>query len=109
MTVRQIFDNARILLGYSLSTHSAAEYPFLFDALFIFNGIYTDLFGKTAESIESVITLSATELDAVYYGIAMLIATYAGDTPRQNMLTEIYNAKRARIKSAISSVQNVLP
>ena len=109
MTVKEIFDNVRVLLGYTLCEDSAAEYPFLKDALFIFNRVYTDLFGKTAETAESVIELGSAELDALYYGIAVIIATYAGDVVRQNMLSDIYNAKRMRIKAVITSVTDVLP
>lgn len=109
MTVNDIFGSARVLLGYSLSEDSAAEYPFERDALFFFNCIYFELTGLTLQALDSAVDASPVVLDALPYGIAMLLALYAGDTAKQNFLADIFNAKRAKCRAGIAKIKDVLP
>lgn len=109
MTVKEIFDSARALLGYSLSEDCSAEYPFEVNALFFFNCIYFELTGNTLGSEEEAVEASPAVLDALPYGIAMLLSLYAGDTAKQNFLADIFGAKRAKCRASLSKIKDVLP
>ncbi len=109
MTVKECFDSARLLLGYQLNEDSAAEYPFELDALFFFNCIYFELTGSTLQSVDCTISASPAVLDALPYGIAMLLALYVGDTAKQNFLADIFGAKRTKCRAGLSKIKDVLP
>ena len=60
---------------------------------------------KLTDEIEGDEKLS----EALIYGVAMFLALIDGDAARQNVYCEIYNAKRKRYKSRLTSVKDVMP
>ena len=47
--------------------------------------------------------------DALIYGVAMFLALIDGDAVKQSAYCAIYNAKRKRYKSTVTSVKDVMP
>ncbi len=109
MTVNDVYKSAMQLLGYSFSDNTAAEYPFLKDALAMCNRVLFDLNESECQNLTEEIEASAAILDALPYGVAMFMALYAGEKEKQNILSDIYNAKRKKCKSQIGAVKNVMP
>ena len=59
--------------------------------------------------IDDEITEDKGLKDALIYGVAMFLALIDGDAVKQSAYCAIYNAKRKRYKSTVTSVKDVMP
>lgn len=109
MTLNDVFTSALMLMGYPYSPEIAAEYPFITDKFTLCNRVFTDLGLKNEWDPSATLKFSEDELDTIIYGVAMFIALYMGDGLKHGMLTDIYNARRRKVKSAIGRIRNVMP
>lgn len=109
MTANEYFESAKALLGYGMGEALVASYPFEVNALFFFNCSYFELTGQTAPSLDTEIKAAPAVLDALPFGIAMLLALYAGDEAKQNFLAEVFEKKRRLCKGCKTLVKDVLP
>ncbi len=109
MTANDIYLSALELMGYNYSENTAIEYPFSLSPLRLCNRVFTDLGLAVISNISEELELSAEQCDAACYGVAMFISLYMCDTVKHAMITDIYNAKRRKIKAGIDKIRNVLP
>ncbi len=109
MTLNDIYLSALTLMGYPYSKITSPDHPFSADKVNFFRCIFFDLGLPEVTDFNKELTLSAEECDVVCMGVAMYIALYMGDRVKHSMITDMYNAKRRKLKSGISQIQNVIP
>lgn len=73
------------------------------------NQILTDLKLENSRGLSCELDLTQEVSDAVVSGLAMLLALSEGDGERNELFSEIYNAKRATLLTASDKVSDVLP
>lgn len=110
MTGLEIYRRALALLGYwdevgnpmtgGIGEVRAAE---------LINQLLSDLNGGGIGSLSDEISLDNKDCDALCCGTAMLIALAEGDSAKNSLFTELYNAKRAAAKSRREMIGDVLP
>lgn len=112
MTGRDIYFIVSGMLGYDPTpTLNGANDIMAKNTITAINRILSDLTGKQTsikkltEEIEGEEGLN----DALVYGVAMFLALIDGDAVKQRAYCDIYNAKRRKYKSSISSVKDVMP
>lgn len=109
MTANDIYQSALELMGYNYSEDTAIEYPFSPSAISLCNRVFIDLGLESVLKISDELELSAEQCDAATYGVAMFISLYMCDSVKHAMITDIYNAKRRKIKASIGEIRNVMP
>ena len=75
----------------------------------IINQICFDLKIPTIKALENEINATEAQIDALCYGAAMLLSLSGGETEKNRLFTQIYNAKRAAVLSEIQKIQDRLP
>ncbi len=71
-------------------------------ALTCLNNIISDLgVCKTVETLETKVETTGTNTFIIAFGVAMLLAQIRLDTLRAGWMAEVYNQKRAQVKSEI--------
>lgn len=78
-------------------------------ALELINQIAADLKLQTVTDLTQEIVCSDTKNEALCCGTAMLLALSEGDTAKNQLYTNIYNAKRAAALGEITRVEDRLP
>lgn len=111
MTLNDIYLSALELMGYSYSYAVASEHPFLSEPLKVCNLVLIDLKIPALSDINEELKLSDELLEALVFGVAMLLALYFGDSIKHSMFTDIYNAKRKECfkKTKIETITDVMP
>ncbi len=71
--------------------------------------ICLDLEIKPPKSLSEEITADAVVCDACVWGVAMLLSLGLGDTQANRLFCDIYNSKRAYIKSKSEKIKDTLP
>lgn len=105
-----VYKRALNLLGYIGSDEDQALSKSLLKRSFeLINQILEDLNICKISSLVDDIEASAKQLQAVCYGTAMLIAVSEGDSAKNALFAEIYNAKRSAALSGISKIEDNLP
>ena len=111
MTVNDLFKKVAELLGYSgengdLSGLSVIESR----AITAIRQILSDLgVNKMPDVFLDTIEINADKEETLIYGTAMLLAIGTGDVEKGKFFTEVYNMKRAGVKSKILKRKNVVP
>ena len=108
MKVNDIYKTATEFMGYDYNSDISAEFPLPSNPLSVCNRAFIDLGLETAQSMEQVVEIDPTVLDALCYGVAMFICIFSGDSVRQPLYTRIYNAKRSKALSKIEKVKDVM-
>ena len=110
MTGNDLYKRTLGLLGYLNSNMvSANKDNLLKRATDIINQICFDLKLKTISELENTIVATSERLDALCYGVAMLLAVSEGETEKNKLFAQIYNAKRAAVLCETQSVEDKLP
>ena len=79
-------------------------------ALSAINATLFDLCGaEEHDSLAQEAAVAPGIADAAVYGTAMFLSLAYGDTDKSSLFSSVYNAKRAAAKSAVSSVNDVIP
>lgn len=106
MTGNDIYKQACSLLNYEANeTEKARE-----TALNCLNNILCDLgISEAVENLETDIKVSPTNAFITAFGVAMLLAEIRLDTVRRGWMAEVYNVKRAQVKSEIISRKETFP
>ena len=110
MKGNDVYKRVLNLLGYINSDDSITSDVVLYKrSLHIFNQILLDLNQKELNDFESEMNLSKPYLEALIYGVAMLLSLNCGDAERNKIYTNIYNAKRSAALSSIETITDVMP
>lgn len=75
----------------------------------IINQICFDLKIPAINGLDDVINASEPEIDALCYGTAMLLAVSEGESEKNMLFTQIYNAKRAAVLCKSEKIEDTLP
>lgn len=110
MTGYDVIKRAMHLLGYSGQEGDPSESNgTAVKGLEIIKQLSLDLKMDDVSSLSESLELSKAKEDALCYGMAMLLAITEGDTNKNQLFAEIYNAKRGAALNEISSVKDCLP
>ena len=110
MTGNDVFNRALNLLGYLNSFSVRADNENMLKMVpDIINQICFDLkipsINRLSDKIEAANKIS----DALCYGVAMLMAAVVGDSDKNKLFADIYNAKRATALSSVDIIEDKLP
>ena len=98
------------LLGYMYSDDSITSDNLLYKrALYAINQILSDLDQNEIADMNCEIKLSKPQLDALIYGVAMLLSLIGGDGERNRLFTNLYNAKRGAVLNRVDAVTDAMP
>lgn len=110
MTGYDVIKRAMSLLGYSSAEGDPAESELTaLKGLEIIRQLLMDLRCGGISSLSDNLDISGAQEDALCYGTAMLLALTEGDTNKNRLFAEIYNAKRGTALAEMSSVKDCLP
>lgn len=111
MTVNEIFDRAVILLGYSNKDGGYDGLEILKSrVLCCVNQILADLTTKgELTNLSDTISIEGVGIEAVIYGVAMLLALSICDNEKNVLFAGLYNVKRATYKSSVHQKKDTLP
>ncbi len=112
MTGRDVHFIVSGMLGYDPTpTLNGANDIMAKNTLTAINRILLDLTDKPShlKKLTDEIEEEQGLKDALIYGVAMFLALIDGDAVKQSAYCDIYNAKRKRYKSTITSVKDVMP
>ena len=104
-----IYKKAVARLGYENGdeiTLKNTQFSHIFE---IINQITADLKLDKLSELSQEIDYSADIIEAICCGAAMLISLSEGDIAKNQIFTNIYNAKRAAILGGISHIKDTLP
>lgn len=108
MSGYDIYLKALSLLGYKDKSDTDSK-SLLRRAFVAVCEICSDLSVDPPVAVNEKIQASKKAIEAIPYGVAMLISLSEGDAVSNRFFTEVYNAKRAMVKAAVSSVADVIP
>ncbi len=98
------------LLGYLNNDDSIASDMALYKrAIHAFNQILLDLNEKEITDLNCEIDIPQKNREALIYGVAMILSLTSGDSERNRLFADIYNAKRSAALSSTDKVSDVLP
>lgn len=111
MSGYDIYKKTMSLLGYTNANGDISGQDGLMNrALDAVNQIGADLCAMTPLSaLTQPITADIRVIEAMPYGVGMLLALSEGDGEKNRLFCEMYNAKRAAAKAETVSVNDVLP
>ena len=75
----------------------------------LINQIASDLKVNTINELSSEVENSNDVIEAICCGTAMMLALNQGDIAKNQIFTNIYNAKRAAVLSSTSHIEDTLP
>ncbi len=104
MSGYDIYKKALARLGLQKSDQKFYEVGFEF-----LNQISADLKLGEIKSLSEDLILDDDLRETVITGLLMLLSLYIGDTIQNNLYTDLYNAKRAKVLSSNDTVMDVLP
>lgn len=104
MTGYDIYKKALVRLSYK-----DFENKLSVKALEFINQICIDLKVPAVQSLSQNIEISADIAEVVCLGLMMLLSLSEGDSEKNIIYTNLYNAKRASVLSKIVYVEDVLP
>ncbi len=106
----EVYKRVLNLLGYINNDDSITSDSALYKrALYAINQILLDLKQEEIESMNDSINIPKSSVEALIYGVAMLLALIGGDGERNRLFAELYNAKRSAALSEINTVSDVMP
>ncbi len=98
------------LLGYMYSDDGITSDNLLYKrALYAINQILLDLGQNEIEDMNCEINLSKAQLDALVYGVAMMLSLIGGDGERNRLFANIYNAKRGGALNTVDNITDAMP
>lgn len=110
MTGYDIYKRVLALLGYLNAADVVVGEENLFKrSLDVINQICFDLNIETINSLSCKIEANEIKIDALCYGVAMILSLIEGDGAKNKLFAQIYNAKRSKALSKSDTVQDKLP
>ncbi len=110
MTGNDIYRRVLGLLGYlNTNTLTANDDNLLKRAPDIINQVCMDLKIPQIKRLSEKIEANDTAIDALCYGTAMIMALVEGDGAKNQLFTQIYNAKRSSVLSHTEKIEDKLP
>ena len=106
MSGYDIYKKALLRLGYNSSGINDNKISM---AKELINQVLNDLKLEEINEMSSKIKASKSYLEAVCCGLAMLLSLSEGDSAKNQLFCDLYNAKRAAILSEISLIEDKLP
>ena len=105
-----IYKRAMLLLGYNdIVNTSSLQARFEEQGTEVISQIAADLKISDIPSLSSDINIEREQSEALMYGTAMILALTEGDSAKNRVFTELYNAKRAAALKEIGRIADVLP
>ena len=110
MNGNEIYKRVINLLGY-INYDDAVTYDTLLHcrALYALNQILVDLKQEEVKDMDVAINIPKASMDALVYGMAMMLSLIGCDSELNRVFTQIYNSKRSAALNEISAVVDVLP
>lgn len=111
MTGYDIYKKTMMLLGYTDDKGTPQDNGRLHSrTLDAINQIGADLCGmEPIAGLYSMLSIPQKALEAMPYGVGMLLSFSDGNAEKNRVFSDIYNAKRATVKASVSSVKDVIP
>lgn len=111
MTGYDIYESAMMLLGYVRADGVLSEDEGIKQrAVFAINAISADIgLKKTIKNLTEELCEEKGCLDAMTYGVCMLLSLGEEDHEKNLAFAKIYNAKRAAVKSGSGKIRDLLP
>ena len=109
MTGFDVYKRCLALMGYNLSESSVSNQLLLEKFSQILNQAASDLKIPHIKSLGENIEASPAKSEALCYGAAMLLSLTEGATDKNQVVTGIYNSKRAAALSQKDNIEDVLP
>ena len=105
-----IYKRVLNLLGYVNHDDTIATDNELYGrALHALNQVLMDLKQDEVADMDCVINISKPSMEALIYGMAMMLSLSGCDAELNRVFTQIYNSKRSAALSEIGAVTDVLP
>ncbi len=104
MSGYEIFKHAVLRLGFQDYENRLSS-----GALEFLNQICLDLKIHTVKSLSEEIEVSDDLCEALCCGVAMLLSFSEGDSEKNKLYCDLYNAKRASVLSKVCFVEDTLP
>lgn len=108
MKLKDIYISALKFMGYGYNSDISADFPLPEEPLDLCNRALLDIGLKAAQNLEEEINAEPEILETLGYGVAMFVCIFTGDSVRQPIYTNIYNAKRAKALSRIEKIKDVM-
>jgi hypothetical protein len=110
MTGYDIYKKVLSISGYSASDQADFSQQVILERMpDIINQICFDLKIPSISELENIIGATPKQIDALCYGVAMLLAVSEGETEKNKLFAQIYNSKRAAVLCETQSVEDKLP
>lgn len=105
-----IYKKAMLLLGYNdIVNNPPLQVRFEEQGAELISQIAADLCITDVSSLSSDLAADAQQAEALIYGTAMLLSLTEGDTSKNRVFTELYNAKRAAALKKIDKITYTMP
>ncbi len=110
MTGYDIYTRVLNISGHLNSSETTVGNQMLLERMpDIINQICLDLKIPQIKALADEIDISPKQEDALCYGTAMLLAVSESESEKNQLFTQIYNAKRAAVLSSKETVKDTLP
>lgn len=110
MTGFDIYNNVMSLLGIEDNRADIFEQSLKMRTLSAINRIGDDLcLMEPIKDLMSGIKMPPLCMEALPYGVCMLLSLTDGDNSKNELFVEIYNSKRAKAKASLGARKNILP
>jgi len=110
MTGYDVYKRTLSLSGRSDSAEGGFSQQVLLERMpDIINQICFDLKIDPIKALEDTLNANDKQIDALCYGTAMLLAVSEGESGRNQLFTQIYNAKRAAALSEMTRIEDNMP
>lgn len=98
------------LSGYQNSDSHPESNPLILKRMpDIINQICADLKIPPIEELTDTVNANDKQLEALCYGSAMLLAVSESEVEKNQLFTQIYNAKRAAVLCGNGKIEDILP
>ena len=110
MTAYDIYARVLNISGHLNSGETTVEHQILIERMpDIINQICLDLKIPQIKALDDEMNISPKQEDALCYGVAMLLAVSESEAEKNQLFTQIYNAKRAAVLSSKGTIEDTLP
>lgn len=105
----ELYNKVIARLGFKRFETGAKDSGLLSRTLELINQICLDLNLKESKNLNENMQLTESEKEALICGVAMLFSLSEGDSEKNKIYTDLYNARRAALLSKTSQIEDVLP
>ncbi len=106
----EVFKRVLNLLGYINTDDAIGNDNSLYQrSFYLINQILSDLKQKEIENMNDEINIPEKSLEALFYGVAMLLALSNGDGSKNSLFAGIYNSKRSAALSESEKIADNMP